>query len=206
MNTKVDKYLIDGCMQCKLGATPACKINNWQNELHFLRALILECGLIEDFKWMHPCYTYENKNIVLMHLFNEYCAILFPKGVLLKDKHSILIQQTENSQTARQIRFKNLAEIENRKEIIKEYILEAIELEKSGAKVQLKSTADFAIPDELEIKFDEIANFKKAFYALTPGRQRGYLIHFSQPKQSSTRTSRIEKSLTKIFEGKGLND
>lgn len=206
MNAKVDKYLIDGCMQCKLGATPDCKINKWQNELHFLRSLILECGLNEDFKWMHPCYTYENKNIVLMHVFNAYAAILFPKGVLLKDKCSILIQQTENSQTARQIRFTNLAEIEDKKQIIKEYILEAIEVEKSGTKVQLKSTADFAIPQELEIMFNEIPDFKNAFYALTPGRQRGYLLHFSQPKQSSTRTSRIEKSLDQIYAGKGWNE
>lgn len=206
LNPKVDKYLMDGCMQCKLGATPACKIHNWQSELDFLRNLILNCGLKEDFKWMHPCYTYEGKNIVLMHVFNEYCALLFPKGVLLKDKYSILIQQTENSQTARQIRFKNLDDIVTQESKIREYILETIELEKSGLKVQLKSTADFKIPDELECKFSELPHFKQAFYALTPGRQRGYILHFSQPKQSSTRTSRIEKNFDKIMLGKGLND
>lgn len=206
MNPKVEKYLIDGCMQCKLGATPACKIHDWQAELNLLRNIILDCGLTEDFKWMHPCYTSAGKNIVLIHVFNGYCALLFPKGVLLNDKYAILIQQTENSQTARQIRFKNLDEIVSQVSKIKEYILEAIEVEKSGAKVQLKSTADFAIPEELENKFNESANFKKAFYALTPGRQRGYLLHFSQPKQASTRVARIEKFMDKIFEGKGVND
>lgn len=206
LNPKVDKYLIDGCMQCKLGATPACKIHNWQSELDFLRNLTLSCGLKEDFKWMHPCYTFDGKNIVLMHVFNDYCALLFPKGVLLDDKYSILVQQTENSQTARQIRFKNLDDIIEQQNKIKEYILEAIEKEKLGVKVQLKSTAEFEIPEELEIKFQERPDFKKAFYSLTPGRQRGYLLHFAQPKQSATRTSRIEKQLDKIMNGKGLND
>lgn len=206
LNPKVDKYLIDDCMQCKLGATPACKIKNWRSELEFLRKLILSCGLNEDFKWMHPCYTIEDKNIVLLHVFNEYGALLFPKGVLLNDKYSILVQQTENSQTARQIRFKNLDEIVLIETKIKEYILEAIEKEKSGVKVQLKTTAEFEIPEELENKFQELPNFKDAFYSLTPGRQRGYLLHFAQPKQSATRTSRIEKQLDKILNGKGIND
>jgi uncharacterized protein YdeI (YjbR/CyaY-like superfamily) len=206
MNPKVDRYFLDGCMQCKLGATPACKIHNWQEELHFLRNLILECGLTEDFKWMHPCYTFENKNIVLMHVFNGYGALLFPKGVLLKDEDSILVQQTENSQTARQLRFTRLDEIVQLKDTIKAYIFEAIELEKAGVKVKLKSTDDFVNPDELQDKFDEFPGFKKAFYSLTPGRQRGYILHFSQPKQSATRTSRIEKYLSKIFDGKGVND
>lgn len=206
LNPKVDKYLIDGCMQCKLGATPACKIKNWRSELEFLRNLILSCGLNEDFKWMHPCYTIEGKNIVLLHVFNEYGALLFPKGVLLNDKYSILVQQTENSQTARQIRFKNLDEIVNLESKIREYILEAIENEKSGVKIQLKTTAEFDIPEELENKFQELPNFKVAFYSLTPGRQRGYLLHFAQPKLSATRTSRIEKQLDKILNGKGIND
>jgi len=206
LNPKVDKYLIDGCMQCKLGATPACKIKNWRSELEFLRNLILSCGLNEDFKWMHPCYTFEGKNIVLLHVFNEYGALLFPKGVLLNDKYSILVQQTENSQTARQIRFKNLDEILLIETKIKEYILEAIENEKSGVKVQLKTTAEFEIPEELENKFQDLPNLKDAFYSLTPGRQRGYLLHFAQPKQSATRTSRIEKQLDKILNGKGIND
>lgn len=206
LNPKVDKYLKDGCMQCKLGATPDCKINNWQAELKFLRKLILDCGLKEDFKWMHPCYTYKNKNIVLMHTFNEYCALLFPKGVLLKDVKKILIQQTENSQTARQIRFSGLSEITDLKDTIKEYIQEAIALEKAGVKVKLKKTDDFEIPEELEIRFKESPIFKKAFNALTPGRQRGYLLHFSQPKQSATKTARIEKNFQKILDGKGLND
>lgn len=206
LNPKVDKYLMDGCMQCKLGATPACKIHNWQSELDFLRNLIISCGLKEDFKWMHPCYTFEGKNIVLMHVFNEYCALLFPKGVLIHDKYSILVQQTENSQTARQMRFRNLDEIVVQESKIKEYIHEACEMERLGVKVLLKTTEDFEIPKELEIKFQELPNFKKAFYSLSPGRQRGYLLHFAQPKQSATRTSRIEKQLDKILNGKGLND
>lgn len=206
LNPKVDKYLVDGCMQCKLGATPACKINNWKNEFNYLRNLILECGLKEDFKWMHPCYTIDGKNVVLLHVFNEYGALLFHKGVLLKDKYSILIQQTENTQTARQIRFRNLDEILSQEKIIREYILEAIDLERSGVKVQLKTTADFPVPEELTHKFAEFPDFKKAFQALTPGRQRGYLLHFSQPKQSTTRSSRINKSFDKIMLGQGLND
>ncbi|MBK8946684.1 MAG: DUF1801 domain-containing protein [Ignavibacteriae bacterium] len=206
MNIKVDKYLIDGCMQCKLGGTPECKIHNWQSELTLLRKIALECGLTEDFKWMHPCYTYENKNIVLMHVFNNYCALLFPKGVLLKDKRKILIQQTENSQTARQIRFTNYTEIVNLESTIKEYIYEAIECEKAGLKVTFKQTSDFKIPEELQQKFNEIIGFKDAFYSLTPGRQRGYLIYFSQPKKAKSKLSRIDKSTPNIFNGKGLND
>lgn len=206
LNSKVDRYLIDGCMQCKLGATPDCKIKNWRSSLDFLRNLILNCGLKEDFKWMHPCYTYNNKNIVLMHVFNEYCALLFPKGVLLVDKSSILVQQTENTQSARQMRFKSIDDIVAQESIIKDYILEAIELEKLGKKVHLKSTADFEIPVELENKFGELPAFKNAFYSLTPGRQRGYLLHFAQPKQSTTRTLRIEKQLDNIIKGKGLNE
>lgn len=205
-NPKVEKFLIDGCMQCKLGATPACKIHGWRSGLDFLRNLILNCGLKEDFKWMHPCYTFEGKNIVLMHVFNGYCALLFPKGVLLNDKYSILIQQTENSQTARQLRFKNLEEIVAQENIIKEYIFDAVELENSGVKVQFKKTEDFVIPEELEFQFQQLPSLKQAFYSLTPGRQRGYLIHFAQPKQSATRTSRIEKQFDRIMNGKGLND
>lgn len=206
MNVKVDQYLAQGCMQCKLGGTPECKIHNWQKELWTLRNIILECGLIEEFKWMHPCYTYKSKNIVLMHLFKEYCALLFPKGVLLKDTENILVQQTENSQTARQLRFRNYEEIEKYQSTIKAYIYEAIEVEKAGIKVSLKQTSDFTIPEELLQKFEASESFRTAFYALTPGRQRGYLLHFLQPKQSATRSSRIEKCVPLIFEGKGLND
>jgi len=205
-NHKVDTYLLDGCMQCKLGATPACKINQWQNELRFLRNLLLECGLQEDFKWMHPCYTADGKNIVLMHVFNNYGALLFPKGVLINDSHRLLTQQTEHSQTARQLRFTNLQELLAQEAHIRAYVLEAIAIEKSGKKPQLKVTSDFDIPLELENKFDQMPAFKNAFYALTPGRQRGYLIHFSQPKQAATRSGRIEKAIERIFEGKGLND
>ncbi len=206
LNHKVDTYLLDGCMQCKLGATPACKINQWQNELRFLRNLLLECGLQEDFKWMHPCYTADGKNIVLMHVFNNYGALLFPKGVLIHDSHRLLTQQTEHSQTVRQLRFTNLQELLAQEAHIRAYVLEAIAIEKSGKKPHLKVTSDFDIPLELENKFDQMPAFKNAFYALTPGRQRGYLIHFSQPKQAATRSGRIEKAIERIFEGKGLND
>ncbi|MBL7979617.1 MAG: DUF1801 domain-containing protein [Bacteroidetes Order II. Incertae sedis bacterium] len=193
-------------MQCKLGATPACKINHWQEEIKFLRSLILGCGLVEDFKWMHPCYTYQNKNIVLLHVFNKYCALLFPKGVLLRDERSILVQQTENSQTARQLRFSAIEDIRELETTIREYVLEAIELEKAGIKPQLKTTNDFEIIDELKDKFNELPDFKKAFYTLTPGRQRGYLLYFSQPKKTATRIYRIENHIDKILDGKGLND
>ncbi|MCA0366217.1 MAG: YdeI/OmpD-associated family protein [Bacteroidetes bacterium] len=193
-------------MQCKLGATPECKIHEWQNELKTLRRIVRECGLVEDFKWMHPCYTYNGKNIVLIHNFNNYCALLFPKGVLLKDPENILIQQTENSQTARQIRFENISQITAHEASIKAYIFEAIEVEKAGIKVELKKTSDFDLPEELQSKFENDPAFKKAFYDLTPGRQRGYILHFSQPKQSSTREARIEKNIANIMNGKGIND
>lgn len=206
MNPKVQGYLADGCMQCSLGATPACKIHNWQRELRTLRNIVLECGLTEDFKWMHPCYTHQNRNIVLIHLFKEYCALLFPKGVLLQDPMNILVQQTVNSQTARQLRFSNADEIEKLRSVIKAYIFEAVEVEKAGVKVAFKQTSDFDVPEELLQKFKEAEVFEQAFYQLTPGRQRGYLLHFSQPKQSATRISRIEKYMNKILEGKGLND
>ena len=171
-----------------------------------LRKICLDCGLTEEFKWMHPCYTSHGKNIVLIHGFKAYCALLFNKGVLLADTNNILIQQTENVQSARQIRFTNLQEITEIEDVIKAYIFEAIEVEKAGLEVKMKKTSEFDMPEELEIKFDEDPNLRSAFNALTPGRQRGYLLYFSQAKQSKTRESRIKKYISKIFEGKGLND
>jgi len=182
------------------------KAKNWQAEFEQLRTIILDCGLNEELKWGQPCYSFQDSNIVLMHGFKEYCALLFFKGALLKDTNGILIQQTENVQAARQVRFTNVREIVKMERILKAYIYEAIELEKAGLKVDLKKTAEFTMPGEFQQKLDKMPDLKKAFDALTPGRQRGYLLHFAAPKQSKTRESRIEKSIPQILKGKGLND
>lgn len=182
------------------------KASQWQTEFQKLRTVILGCGLDEQLKWGQACYTFQNKNIVLMHGFKDYCALLFFKGVLLSDADNILIQQTENVQSGRQIRFTNLKEIVKMEKILKAYIYEAIELEKAGLKVKLKKTSDFKMPEEFKNKLDKKPALKKAFEALTPGRQRQYIFYFSQPKQSKTRESRIEKSTVQILDGKGLND
>jgi uncharacterized protein YdeI (YjbR/CyaY-like superfamily) len=182
------------------------KAKTWKAEFEELRKIVLDCGLTEDFKWMHPCYTHEGKNIVLIHGFKEYCALLFHKGALLKDDHGILIQQTENVQAARQIRFTSLQQIEEMQLILKAYVDEAVEIEKSGRQVEMKQHAEYVIPEELENKFAEIPDLKTAFEALTPGRQRAYIFYFSEPKQSKTRESRIEKYLPQILDGKGLKD
>ncbi|KIL34457.1 hypothetical protein SD71_19585 [Cohnella kolymensis] len=182
------------------------KAKKWKEEFEKLRNIVLDCELTEEFKWMHPCYTYQNKNIVLIHGFKEYCALLFHKGALLKDPHGILIQQTENVQAARQIRFTNVQEIDEMQLILKTYIDEAIEVEKAGLQVEFKKNTEYIVPEELQNKFVEIPDLKTAFEALTPGRQRAYILHFSQPKQSKTRESRVEKYLPHILNGKGLDD
>lgn len=182
------------------------KDTKWKAEYTHLRSIALDYGLTEELKWGCPCYTFKGANIVLIHGFKEYCAYLFHKGVLLKDTENILIQQTENVQSARQIRFTSLEEITEKETILKAYIYEAIEVEKAGLKVELKKTKEFNIPDEFEKALNENPDLKTAFEALTPGRQRGYLLHFSQPKQSKTREARIEKCTPIIFRGKGLND
>jgi len=172
-----------------------------------LREIILDNKeLTEDFKWMHPCYTLQGKNVVLIHGFKDYCALLFHKGALLKDPEGILIQQTENVQSARQMRFTGINQIKQQKAIIKDYIKEAVAIQRSGKKVTLKETKDFSIPEELKIKLKEDKDLHNAFYALTPGRQRAYLFYFGQAKQSQTRVSRIEKYIPKIFDGKGIDD
>ena len=178
----------------------------WKDELLQLRKIALECSLTEELKWGTPCYTYKENNVVLIHSFKEYCAFLFFKGALLKDTDDILIQQSENVQAARQIRFTNLQEIVDLRAILKTYIYQAIEIEKAGLKVQLKKTSEFAVSEEFQKKLDEMPNLQKAFHALTPGRQRAYLLHFSQPKQAKTREARVEKNIPNILEGKGLND
>lgn len=182
------------------------KAKKWQEEYETLRSIILDCGLTEEVKWGVPCYTLEEKNIVLIHGFKEYCAILFHKGALLKDVKGILIQQTENVQAARQVRFTSVKEIVKMKAILKAYVKEAIEVEKAGVKVNFKKTKEFKTPGEFQNKLDESPAVKKAFAALTPGRQRGYLLYFSSAKQSKTREARIEKYMQHILNGKGLDD
>lgn len=192
MNPKVDEFLT--------------KAKKWKEEYETLRKIVLDCELTEDYKWMNPCYTFEKKNIVLIHGFKEYCALLFPKGALLQDSHGILIQQTENVQGARQIRFTNVQEIVEKEAVLKAYIYEAIEVEKAGLKVKAKKPEELIIPEELQYKFDEIPALKTAFTTLTPGRQRAYILHFSAAKQSKTRESSVEKCIPNILNGKGLND
>jgi uncharacterized protein YdeI (YjbR/CyaY-like superfamily) len=192
MNPKVDVFL--------------SKAKKWQEEFKKLRMIILDCQLTEELKWGVPCYTYQKRNIVLMHGFKEYCALLFIKGALLQDANGILIQQTENVQAGRQIRFTNIREIVELESILKAYIYEAIEVEKAGLKVNFKKTTEFIIPEEFQNKLDEIPALKTAFDALTPGRQRAYIFYFSTPKQAKTREARVEKYMQKILTGKGLND
>jgi uncharacterized protein YdeI (YjbR/CyaY-like superfamily) len=178
----------------------------WRDEFTQLRRIILDCGLTEELKWGVPCYAYENNNIVLIHGFKEYCAILFVKGALLTDAMRILIQQTENVQSARQIRFTNADEIVEMEHILKAYIKEAVDAEKAGLKVDYKKTVEFNMPEEFKSKLDDNSALKSAFEALTPGRQRAYLLYFSSPKQSKTREARVEKYIPQILRGKGLND
>jgi uncharacterized protein YdeI (YjbR/CyaY-like superfamily) len=182
------------------------KAEKWQEEFKRLRMLILDCGLTEELKWGVPCYTFQKSNIVLIHGFKEYCAILFIKGALLHDVHGLLIQQTENVQAARQIRFTNVQEIVELEPILKAYIHEAVEAEKAGLKVNYKKASEFIIPEEFINKLEGVPGLQDAFDALTPGRQRAYILYFSAPKQSKTRESRIEKYMPQILNGKGLND
>ncbi|HEV7620098.1 MAG TPA: YdeI family protein [Flavisolibacter sp.] len=192
MNPKVDFYFN--------------KARKWQKELEKLRTIVLDCELTEELKWGVPCYTFQKTNIVLIHAFKEYCALLFFKGALLNDANGILIQQTKNVQAARQIRFTNVKEIVKMKTILKAYIYEAIQVEKAGLKVNFKKPAEFIIPEEFQNKLAEIPALKTAFNALTQGRQRAYIFYFSAPKQSKTRVSRVEKYMQQILNGKGLND
>ena len=192
LNPKVDEFL--------------GRSKKWKDEYEKLSSMVLDCELTEDFKWMHPCYTFEKKNIVLIHGFKDYCALLFHKGALLQDSHGILIQQTENVQAARQIRFTNVQEIIEMETILKAYIYEAIEVEKAGLEVNFKKATEFIIPEEFQSKLDEIPALKTAFDVLSPGRQRAYILYFSGPKQSKTRESRVGKSMQQILDGKGLND
>ncbi|HXB39059.1 MAG TPA: DUF1801 domain-containing protein [Bacteroidia bacterium] len=192
MNPKVDFYFN--------------KAKKWQKELEKLRTIVLDCHLAEELKWGVPCYSFQKSNIVLIHAFKDYCAFLFFKGALLKDPKKILIQQTENVQAARQVRFTSIKEIVKLEKTLKTYIYEAVEIEEKGLKVELKKTKEFNVPEEFQIKLDKNAALKKAFKALTPGRQRGYLLYFSSAKQVKTREARIEKYIPLILNGKGLDD
>lgn len=191
MNPKVDFYFNKG---------------KWQQELAQLRKVVLDCGLTEELKWGVPCYTFQQSNVVLIHTFKEYCALLFVKGALLKDTDGLLIRQTEQVQAARQVRFTDAGQVGQQAPALKRYIYEAIAIEEAGLKVPLKKTAEFVVPDEFKQQLRAIPGLKAAFEALTPGRQRAYLLHFAGAKQSATRNSRIAKCLPRIFEGKGLND
>lgn len=192
LNPKVDAFLE--------------KTKNWQEEFIKLREIILACGLTEEVKWGQPCYMFEKDNVILIHGFKEYCAVLFFKGALLKDPNGVLIQQTENMQSARQIRFTNSEQIVELAPIIQAYIYEAIENEKAGLKVEMKKDEEYDVTTEFQEQLDEMPELKTAFEALTPGRQRAYLRYFAEPKQSKTRTARVEKHIQNILSGKGLNE
>lgn len=192
MNGKVDNF-ID-------------KLNDWQDEFKIFRTLLLESELTEDYKWMHPCYTLNDKNVVIIQDFKHYCALLFEKGAIMEDKYNSLIQQTKNVQAAKQLRFESLEEVQERKDEIVWYIEEAIKIEKSGKKVPMKKTEDYEVPTELQEKFESMPELKTAFDKLTPGRQRQYLYHIGQAKRSATRTQRVEKYVEHILNGKGMND
>ena len=182
------------------------RAKNWRSEFESLRAIVLECGLTEDFKWGQPCYTDEGRNIVLIHGFKEYCALLFFKGALLKDPKGLLVTQTENVQSARQLRFTGTAQISKQKTAIKALIAQAVEVERQGLKVERKQTADFAVPQEFQAAMDEMPRLRSAFAELTPGRQRAYLLHFAGAKQSTTRAARVEQCIPLILDGLGLRD
>lgn len=206
MNKNVDLYFVEGCGRCELGNTPQCKVNFWQDELKSLRRIALESGLTEESKWGMPCYTWSGKNIVIVSAFKEYAAMLFFKGALLKDPKGILTTPTENSQSGRQARFTKASDIKKTESVLKAYLDEAIELEKSGAKVEFKKVSEFVVPEEFQSVLDKTPAVKKAFEALTPGRQKGYLLHFAGAKQSKTREARIEKCVPRILAGKGIDD
>lgn len=206
MNPKVDAYFVDGCGRCALGGTPECKVHSWQEEMQYLRNILLDCGLTEEVKWSVPCYTFQDANILVMSAFKNYCSISFFKGALLHDAHGILDKPGENSQAARLIRFANVQQIVGAEAILKEYIYEAVEVEKAGLQVDFKAKRELEYPEELQQYLAKDPVLKTAFEALTPGRQRGYVLHFSQPKQSKTRIARVEKCISRILAGKGFHD
>lgn len=205
-NPQFESYISEGCGRCALGGTPQCKVHSWTAELKRLRQIALSCKLVEEFKWSMPCYTYDDANIAMIAAFKEYCSLSFFKGVLLKDAAKLLVAPGENSQSARLFRFTSTRQIDQFKQQIQEYLLEAIEIEKSGQKVNFKAKNELVFPTELLEKFEQLPALAEAFAALTPGRQRGYILFFNGAKQSKTRLARIEKCQPQILEGLGLHD
>ncbi|WP_417590410.1 YdeI/OmpD-associated family protein [Owenweeksia hongkongensis] len=205
MNTDVDLYFTEGCRRCPLGGTPQCKVHNWPEELQLLRKIVLDCGLTEESKWGVPCYTYKGANVAIVSAFKDYAALSFFKGALLSDENNLLDKPGENSQAARLFKFTKPQQIIEIEDLIKAYIFEAIEVEKAGLKVEFKKDLE-PVPEELQNRLDEDPNLQSAFYSLTPGRQRSYILHISQAKQAKTRENRVEKCLPKIFSGKGYNE
>jgi uncharacterized protein YdeI (YjbR/CyaY-like superfamily) len=205
MNGLVDKYLLDGCMRCKWGATPQCKVHSWRTELETLRQIALESSLTEEIKWGVPCYTLAGKNVVMISALKDYVCMSFFKGILLQDVHQIFTKQGENSQVWRILKYTQLEQIVAHSKLIKAYITEAIEVEKSGQKIEVQKNIE-PLPEELLLVFEDEPALQKAFYALTVGKQRGYIIYFSQPKQATSRFNRIEKCKAKILNGEGLHD
>lgn len=205
MNKSADNYFMEGCGRCPLGGTPNCKVHNWTAQLELLRKIVLECGLTEEAKWGVPCYTFQQKNVLMLSAFKDYCSISFFKGSLLSDKKKLLQKPGPNSQASRLFKFTKVDEILKIEQDIKAYIFESIEVEKAGLSVQFNKNPE-PVPEELESKLDEDPVLKSAFEALTPGRKRGYILHFSQAKQSRTREARIEKCIPMILSGIGLHD
>lgn len=205
MNQNVDLYLSEGCGRCHLFQTPQCKVHFWQEPMHALRAILLDTELTEEFKWSQPCYTYNGKNVMMLTAFNDFCCIAFFKGALLKDSNNLLEFPGPNSQASKRLNFTGVKQVVELEPLIRDFIKQAIELEKSGASIEFKKVPE-PIPNELIDAFNENPELETAFYTLTPGRQRGYIIHFSQPKQSKTRVSRINKLTPKILDGKGFHD
>ncbi len=206
MQKNVDLYFVEGCLRCSLGGTPACKVNTWRDLLEALRITLLESGLEESCKWGMPCYTINGKNVAMLAAFKESCTVSFFKGVLLTDPKKVLTAAGEESQSARQFRVTTLQEVKKHRTALKALLKEAIEVEKAGKKVEFKKIDEHPLPEELKARFKKQPALEKAFKTLTPGRQRSYLIHFSQAKQSATRLARIERCIPAIFEGKGLNE
>ena len=206
LNHLIDQYLTDGCGRCPLGGTPQCKVHTWPMELRHLRRIVLESGLTEERKWGVPCYTFESSNVAVVAAFKEYCSLSFFKGALLQDAAKILCKPGENTQSARLIRFTSVNEVLEMEPVLKEYIKDAIDVERKGLKVDFSAKSKLELPEELQLKFEEMPELEAAFMALTPGRQRGYLLHFSAAKQSKTRSTRIEKCTQQILDGKGFHD
>ncbi len=207
MTKDIDTYFNSGCGRCKLFDTPACKVHTWHHELELLRKIILESSnLNEEMKWGMPCYTLNNKNVLMLAAFKEYCSLSFFKGALMTDPDKLMESPGENSQAVKLFKFSTIEEVKNHKDAIKSFIYEAIELEQKGAKITFKKATEYAIPEEFQHRIDRDPALKEAFYKLTPGRQRAYLLHFGQAKQSSTRETRIDKCRPAILAGKGLNE